>query len=318
MRVLVTGAFGTVGRQAVAALAEDGHQVRCLDLPIRANLRAARSTSRPMSAVWGDVRDPAAVRAAVSGQDVVVHLAAILPPVSGHKPDVAFQVNVEGTRHVVQAATSQPRPPRLIFASSVAVFGPSQHKPPLRTPEDPVQATDAYSAHKIEAERLVATSGLQAAILRLGVVVPVSLAAMDRRIALRAMFAMPLVLRIECVHVSDVGRCLANAVSCVPVWGRTLLIGGGPSCRIRYRDLVDASTRAAGVGVLPEQAFSREPCYGDWMDTAESQRLLNYQRTSFADHVGELRRSQRWRRRLTTTLRPLIRKAMLAQAASPV
>jgi nucleoside-diphosphate-sugar epimerase len=274
-------------------------------------------SSRSMSVVWGDVRDPAAIHTAVSGQDVVVHLAAILPPVSARKPDLAFQVNVEGTRHVVQAATSQPRPPRLILASSVAVFGPSQHKPPPRTPADPVQATDDYSAHKIEAERLVATSGLQAAILRLGPVVPVAMPARDPRARLRSLFEIPLDTRMECVHARDVGQCLANAVGCEPVWGRTLLIGGGPSCRVRYRDLVDALLRAAGVGALPEQAFGHQPYYGDWMDTDESQRLLNYQRTSFAEHVGELRRSLRWRRRLTTTLRPLVRRAMLAQAASP-
>jgi nucleoside-diphosphate-sugar epimerase len=316
MKVLVTGAFGTVGRHAVAALAERGHQVRCMDLPTRANRRAARDRggNRSVSVFWGDVRDPAAVRAAVFGQDVVVHLASILPPMTGHEPILAYQVNVEGTRNIVHAARDQTRPPRLVFVSSVAVFGTNQQWQQPRTVDDPVQATDAYSAHKLEGERLVTASGLRAAILRFGAVVPVSVVAREPRMALRAMFDVPLDLPVECLHARDAGRCLANAVGSDAVWGRTLLVGGGPSCRIRHRDLVDAAMQASGIGQLPENAFTLEPYYLHWMDTTDSQHLLDYQRTSFANHVAELHESLRRQRALVTLLRPFARRFVLSHA----
>jgi len=317
LKVLVTGAFGTVGRQAVAELAARGHQVRCMDLPTRANRRAARYRrgNRSVSVLWGDVRDPAAVRAAVFGQDVVVHLAAILPPMTSREPILAYQVNVEGTRNIVHAARDQTKPPRLAFASSVAVFGTSQQRQQPRTADDPVQATDAYSAHKLEGERLIKASGLRAAILRFGAVVPISVATRDPREALRAMFDVPLDMPVECLHARDAGRCLANAVGSDAVWGQTLLIGGGPSCRIRHRDLVEATMQASGIGKLPEQAFTLEPYYLHWMDTTDSQRLLEYQRTSFANHVAELHESLRRRRALVTLLRPLARRFVLSHAA---
>jgi nucleoside-diphosphate-sugar epimerase len=317
MKVLVTGAFGTVGRQAVAELAARGHQVRCMDLPTRANRRAARHrrANRSVSVLWGDVRDPAAVRAAVFGQDVVVHLASILPPMTGSEPILAYQVNVEGTRNIVHAARDQMKPPRLVFASSVAVFGTNQQWQQPRTADDPVQATDAYSAHKLEGERLIRASGLRAAILRLGAIVPIRVATKDPREVLRAMFDVPLDVPVECLHARDAGRCLANAVGSDAVWGRTLLIGGGPSCRVRHRDLVDATMQASGVGKLPEHAFTLEPYYLHWMDTTDSQHLLDYQRTSFANHVTELHQSLRRQRALVTLLRPLVRRFVLSHAA---
>ncbi|GAB3896382.1 hypothetical protein GCM10029964_077640 [Kibdelosporangium lantanae] len=74
MKVLVTGAFGNVGRSAVQALVDQGHEVRRLDLPAK--------HKHGTGVVWGDVRDADTVDTAVQGQDVVVHLAFVLPRTS--------------------------------------------------------------------------------------------------------------------------------------------------------------------------------------------------------------------------------------------
>ena len=85
------------------------------------------------------MRIPDDVLAAVSGQDVVVHLAFIIPTLSAtgiqseRQPDLAYAVNVGGTRNLIAAAQEQDRPPRLIFSSSVHVYGPTQHLAPPRT-----------------------------------------------------------------------------------------------------------------------------------------------------------------------------------------
>jgi nucleoside-diphosphate-sugar epimerase len=66
-RVLVTGAFGTVGRHVVPNLVDRGHRVTCFDLGTRANRRTEQNLARDLEfdTVWADLQDAGAVRRAV-------------------------------------------------------------------------------------------------------------------------------------------------------------------------------------------------------------------------------------------------------------
>jgi UDP-glucose 4-epimerase len=304
LNVLVTGGFGNIGRSAVAALREDGHVVRVLSRAERRHRVTAHALG--VEVAWGDVRRPADVAAALPGQDVVVHLAAILPPDSDERPELAHEVNVGGTRAVVDAARAQARPPRLLFASTFDVFGRTTHLPPPRRLTDPVSATDAYTAHKLEGEAMVRASGLEHAIFRFADVPKMML-----RPAHPIMFEIPLDTRIETLHTRDAGLAVSRAMSCPAAWGRTLLVGGGPRCQVLFREYLARMLGAMGVGPLPEQAFGTTPYPTDWIDTEESERLLRYQRHSFDDIVREIAALLGWRRPLVPLLRPLIRWQML-------
>jgi len=63
----------------------------------------------------------------------------------------------------------------------------------------------------------------------------------------------------------------------------------------------------AGVGMLPESAFGHEPYSTDWLDTEESQRLLNYQRYTFEDIMEHLTRIVGYKRHLAALARPVAR-----------
>lgn len=257
-RVLLTGAFGGVGRAVLEALLEDGHRVRCLELPSRANARLARRFGARASVVWGDLRDPAVVARAVEGVDVVLHVAFIIHPATERAPELAREVNVGGTRNVVLACLAQPTPPRLVFASSYHVHRFDRDRvPPLRT-DAPVEPSDVYAAHKIEAERAVMESGLRASVLRLSSV------ALDRGIdaeVLRTIFAIPLETRMEMIDPRDAGRAFANAVVTPEIDGRVLFLGGGPRFQTTYRELYArlfpaCSTRKSAPGGCSARASS--------------------------------------------------------------
>jgi hypothetical protein len=64
---------------------------------------------------------------------------------------------------------------------------------------------------------------------------------------------------------------------------------------------------AIGIGPLPERAFGHEPYCTDWLDTTESQRLLTYQRHTFADVVRDVTAAVGPARHLTPLVRPLVR-----------
>ena len=307
MKVLLTGAFGNVGTSTLDELLRAGHQVRCFDVPTRANRKKAARYGQQIEVVWGDLREPSDVSCAVVDQDAAIHLAFIIPSLSvtgrgtEDRPDWARGINVGGTRNLLEALKAQPSPPRIIFSSSLHVYGRTQDCTPPRTPLDTVDPIEHYSLHKIECEGMVKASGLEWLIMRFAAVLPLAIK-LDP-----AMYDVPLYNRMEYVHTRDVGLALANAVVSPDVWGKTLLIGGGPSCQYYYREIVEAVLGAAGIGMLPEEAFSTVQFCTDWLDTTESERLLHYQRYTLADYAKELTVLLGERRRLARLFQPIAR-----------
>jgi nucleoside-diphosphate-sugar epimerase len=311
MRVLLTGAFGNVGSHTLPELVRQGHRVRCFDRPAAANRRRARriaAARRPgeVEFRWGDVRDADAVRAAAHGVEAIVHLAALIPPASDDDPDLARSVNVDGTRNVVDAARAQADPPRLLLASTLDVHGRTQDRSPPRRVDDPVVGTDPYTTHKIACEELVRGSGLAWCVLRFADV-PV----LGPRPAHPIMFEIGLHNRIEAVHADDVALAVTNALGTPEVWQRVLFVGGGPTCQVTYGEYLATFFAAMGMKPLPERAFATTDYVTDWLDTAESQRLLRYQRHDLAGIAAAIAANLGWRRRLLPVVAPLVRRAIL-------
>jgi nucleoside-diphosphate-sugar epimerase len=309
MEVLLTGPFGNLGTSALQELVRQGHALRCLARRSRRNEKAAARFAGKIEVVWGDIRAERDVRAAVEGCAAVVHLAAIIPPASEARPDLARETNVDGTRNLLAAMAALPRPPKLIFASTSVLYGLTQDRPPPRTLADPIRPTDHYTRYKAQCERLVRASGLDWAIFRIAASLPLVLDKIDP-----VMFEIALDTRIEFVHTYDVGLAVANALRVDAVWGRTLHIGGGPRCQIYQRDLVRGALEAVGIGMLPEAAFGPAPFYTDWLDTAESERLLGYQRHTYEDFTREMAACMGYKRQVVRLLRPLIRRLLLRQS----
>ncbi|WXG43675.1 MAG: NAD(P)-dependent oxidoreductase [Promethearchaeati archaeon SRVP18_Atabeyarchaeia-1] len=285
MKILLTGAYGNVGSYVVKELLRQGYDTRTFDLRTPRNEEAAAEYVRRIEAVWGDLRDIKSVRRAVKGADYVLHLGAIIPPLSDADPDMARAVNIGGTRNLLTACEAQPKPPRLFFVSSFDVFGHTQALPPPRRATDPVEATDVYTKTKIEGEKMVRKSSLPWLIARFSDMPIIAL-----RDPVPAMFEIGLDNRFETMHPADGALSLVNALKVEELWGnrRLLLIGGGPKCQLTYREFLFTLLTAMGIGPLPEEIFSKKEYVTDWLDTEESQRLLRYQRHSFQDIAAEV------------------------------
>jgi nucleoside-diphosphate-sugar epimerase len=311
MKVLLTGAFGNIGVHALRELLAQGYAVRCFDVATKANKRHARQARGRFEVVWGDLRRPDDVARAVQGQDAIVHLAFVIPKLSmtgvssEDRPDFAREINVGGTLNLLAAAKASPRSPRFVFASSLHVYGRTQHLPPPRRVTDPVQPVEHYAWHKATCEEMVKGSGLRWAILRLAACMPI------RLIVDAGVFDVPLDNRIEYVHGRDVALALANTLHTEAAWGRTWHIGGGPACQLLYRDLATQVLDSFGVGMLPNWAFRSEPFGVDWLDTAESQQVLHFQRHTLDDYVADVRAALGLKRLAVIALRPLIRRHLL-------
>ena len=107
MKVLVTGAFGNVGTYTLQKLLAQGYSIRCFDLKTKRNQKTAHKFRKRVEIFWGDIRDKKLVEQAVREQDIVIHLASILPPMVNTKPKFAWEVNVEGLANLLSAIKIQ-------------------------------------------------------------------------------------------------------------------------------------------------------------------------------------------------------------------
>jgi nucleoside-diphosphate-sugar epimerase len=283
VKVLLTGAFGNIGSSTVQELLRQGHSVSCFDQHNRQTEKKARLIEDRVQVIWGDLRNSADVAGAVQNQDVIVHLGYVIPPAIEDDPEMAQRVNMDGTRYVLEAALQQAQPPKVLFASSLDVFGFTQNQPPPRKVTDPVQVTDDYTKHKLYCEARVRNSGLTWSIYRFADVPPLA----PRR-PHPIMYRIPLNTRFEMLHTYDAGLAIVNGIVCDDIWGKVLLIGGGSTCQVFYRDYLGRMLDAMGIGMLPEAAFGHDPYCTDWLDTAESERLLHYQRHSFDEIIQDV------------------------------
>lgn len=162
---LVTGAGGAIGSTLIRRLLEQGYDVRAL---VRETSPAAAMLAG-VEVVRADINDCRLVREAVTGIDVVFHLAAKLHvnnPAADLK-DEYFRVNVEGTRCLASAARAG-GVKRLVFFSTINVYGDSQPGE-LLDEETPLRPDSLYAETKIEGEQLVLAE-LPAVVLRVAAV----------------------------------------------------------------------------------------------------------------------------------------------------
>lgn len=313
MRLLVTGAFGNIGRAVLEQARARGHAVSVLEVDTARNRRLARKRGAQARAFLGDIRDADLVRRAASGQDAVIHLAGILPPVSERNQELCRSVNVDGTRILAEALRAQPSPASLVFISSASVMGRTQGRKPPIGPTDPVHPETWYARTKAEAEDVVARSGLRYCVLRLSAVMPTRVPAALGAFA-EELFAIPLEVRCEIVVDVDAAAACLNAAERLtagaPINRGVFLIGGGGhnGCQMRARDMLQGILGSVGLN-LPALGLFCDDRAGyslDWYDTGEAQRALHFQNHTFDDYRRIISRKSRALRPLVRLLRPLI------------
>lgn len=165
MKALVTGASGFTGSHLVKALEQQGHQVVAL---VRKTSDLSRLSGTQAQLIYGDITDRAALQTAISGVDWLFHLAAYveLGIVDAAKMQ---QINVEGTRAVLETAAQAPSLAKLVYCSTIGIYGDTAGQViDERFQRQQADFSSAYDSTKYEAQQLVdqfAAAGLPAVSL---------------------------------------------------------------------------------------------------------------------------------------------------------
>ena len=136
MKVVITGGMGFIGARLGRALCDRGHLTNpsgqevpidelllfdSVDVP---NLFKERESNIQVKRVVGDISNQATVRSLIDRDDIsVFHLASVVSGAGEKDFDLAMRVNLDGGRHLLESLRMRDVQARLVFASSLAVFG---------------------------------------------------------------------------------------------------------------------------------------------------------------------------------------------------
>ncbi len=202
--------------------------------------------------VWGDATIYSDMLEAVRGVDWILSPMAFIAPAADHDPETSKAVNTTAVEHIIKAIYEVGGQDHIkfVYIGSVAETGDRLQEIHMGRVGDPLKPSifDFYATCKIAGERAVIESGLKywVSLRQTYIAIPDAMSLQDP-----IMFHQPLDTRIEFNTSRNAGRGLINCLD-VPessdFWCRVYNMGGGPSCRITYYELLRDMYRLLGLG----------------------------------------------------------------------
>lgn len=259
--VALTGASGNMGRETLTQLFESDvvGKIKVLLVGERRERKLAREWKYKygsrFEAIFGDIANFDDCKTLVDGSDYVLNLAAVIPPIADHRPDLADKCNRIGVMNIVNAVSRiKKNQPKLVHISTVAIYGNRNYKHPWGRVGDPLISStyDEYSASKIKGERFVLDSDIQKwAVLRQTGMLHSKMLSNNMKDGL--MFHTCFNAPIEWVTARDSGLLMrrlvekdANGELEDAFWKKCYNIGGGACNRVTGYDTFDEGFKIIG------------------------------------------------------------------------
>lgn len=321
MRILLTGAFGNVGRAVLDELNSRNHEINILEIKNKKNKKYARLLKNIYTdLIWGDIRNKETIKKSINGCECVIHLAAVVPPASETDQQICNEINAEGTKNVLEIIRELDLQTSLVFSSSSSIMGPTQNREALVNTSDVLNPVTNYSKSKEKAEKYIVDSGINHFILRLSSVMDSSSDYSDD--LLKVLFDFPLECRNEIIVDCDAALAIVNAAEILvhseKINSKLFFIGGGKKngCQITNGEMIKKMFEAMGIGMLSEDCFTKNKSLFsmDWYETEESNKILNYQLHSFEDYLDTLKKKTESGGVFVKYMAPKLKKAMQQQS----
>ena len=300
--VFITGATGNMGWPLIKRLlGRKDISLIVLASPKDKKIEILNEMSRKglLRIVCADVCDKEALIEPVGSSDIIIHMAAIVSPLADRLPELAMEVNLNGTKNILSVIKDQGREDsvKLVFIGSIAETG--DRRPPLHWGRvgDPVKPAmfDTYALSKLRAEREVAESGLKfwVSLRQTGIMHKGLLSVRDGII-----FHQPLNNCMEWISDEDSATMLEHIIDYdLPegFWKHIYNVGGGEKCRLTYYEFMEMLYRSIGIRdiikVMEPSWFALGNFHGQYyLDSDILEGFLHFRSESAVDFAKRIRR----------------------------
>ena len=283
LNVLLTGASGGIGFEVLKQLvASSVFDITVFDLKTPQSVKKLLRYSKNVKVVFGDISNEQDVLQVCANQDVVIHLAAVIPPLADEQPALAQRINVQGTQHIIHALEKHSPHAFLLYSSSISIYGDRVVQPNILVTDAAVPSEgDEYAKTKITVEKLIQNSALDWSIFRL-------CAIMGHHKISKLMFHQPLNTSFEIATLEDTARAFVNAIDKrEALKGKIFNLGGGDQCRCTYKEFLERSFKIAGLGKLNfvDKSFADKNFHcGFYADGDELEQILHFRRATLDNY----------------------------------
>lgn len=272
-RVLVTGAGGMVGYQVIRFLLSEGkYDITVLDLKTKEVFKKLKNFRKRVNIVYGDVNDSSLIDSLVKDNDVIIHLAGIIPPMANLRDDLCEQMDYGGTKNICDAIKRYNPNCHLLYASSTSVYGKKEDNISLKSKCE-YDELDYYSKYKIKCEDYIEDSIKNYTIFRLAYV----LGDPSRD---SIIYNVNLDSNLETISSEDAGYAFVCAIDNLKVLNKKKFnLSGGEKFRTRYSEFIVNILKRYGLSLrfLGVWLFSEKNYYGGYYSDGDNlEDILNF------------------------------------------
>jgi nucleoside-diphosphate-sugar epimerase len=291
--ILITGASGAVGFELVSQLCrtKTDHQISVIVRDSKRNKKKLSPFENEIKIFYGDLLRKETLNKATANQDIIIHLAAIIPPQFEKNIGLGKRTIIEGTSNLIESVTGNSPKAFFIYSSSVATYGDRLKNYQIKVGDELNEdQEDEYGKAKIKAEKIIQDSKLDWSIFRLTAIMGIGNHKMSG-----IMFDMPLETRMEFCTVRDTARAFANSIHKTENLKEKIFnLSGGEFCRITYEEFLTKAFKSYGMGDVnfPEYAFARQNFHcGYFEDGDDLEEILHFRSDTIDSYFQRFRKS---------------------------
>ena len=304
MKILITGAFGNIGKAVIEEAHKRNHEIVVFEIENKKTRKDAKKyRNKVKEVIFGDIRNFEDAKKAVEKSEIVIHLAAIIPPTSKKHRELTMDINYGGTVNIITAIKQTKQNIPFIFTSSASVMGPTQLQDRLVDRNDPLVITGNYEESKIKCEEFLKKNADNYLVFRLAGVLPTfsALSFVAAFPFLEEIFNMHHDMRLEMIMAEDVATALVTGAEKLKTGNtqknQAYILGGGEKIGWQLRGGEFLSRLFGSLSLpIPDQKYFTQDINSyhlDWYDTKEAQQEFDYQDHTFDDYLKRIKKTFR-------------------------
>ena len=285
-QILLTGATGTVGKEALKQLCSQAdYEISVMCRASSKNKKILQPYLNQIKLIHIDLSNHKEMEKLEGKFDAAIHLAAVIPPLAYEQLELTHKVNFTGTKNLIERLEIISPDCFFMFSSSIAVYGDRLLTPDISVSDAlPDHEEDVYAQSKLETEPAIMSSKLDWTIFRLTAIIGVKNHKMTG-----LMFHMPLPTPMEICMPEDTARAFTNGIEKrAELKNKVFNLAGGPSCRTTYEEFLGINFRINGLGAVdfPPKTFAEKNFHcGNYIDGDDLENITHFRKHTLEDYI---------------------------------